>query len=240
MIKKTVGLVFADGMEYSPFENFAVEKGGVKSVRFGNESIEFSLQEGDKEIRVVGVKCGIGKVNAAAATALLISADKADYIMNAGLSGAVSGCKREDMVLGTSYVECDYDLTAIGYKLGEKPDGQTYIYSADETLLKLGEMSKGLKKGKLGTGDIFLTDSVKKNLYKQTFDINAFDMETAAIASVCDKCGVPFMSIRKISDDADDAAGESYREMNDRQEVCLTEVVSNIINRMFGEDSVWG
>lgn len=239
MMQKTIGLVFADGMEYSPFEKFAVGKGGVKSIRFGNESVEFKLEKNDREIRVIGVKCGIGKVNAAAATALLICDDKADYIMNAGLSGAVSGCKREDMVLGTSYVECDYDLTAIGYGLGEKPDGQRYIYSADETLLKLGEMSKGLKKGKLGTGDIFLTDSVKKNLYKETFGINAFDMETAAIASVCDKCGVPFMSVRKISDDADDGAGESYREMNERQEACLTEVISNIITRMFGEDSVW-
>ena len=239
MMKKTVGLVFADGMEYAPFEKFAEENGGVKSVRYGNESVEFTLGRDDREIRVIGVKCGIGKVNAASATALLISADKADYIMNAGLSGAVSGCKREDMVIGTSYVECDYDLTAIGYKLGEKPDGQNYIYSADEMLIRLGEMSQGLLKGKLGTGDIFLTDSVKKNLFKDTFGINAFDMETAAIASVCDKCGIPFMSIRKISDDADDSAQESYREMNDRQETCLTEVLSNIINRMLDEISVW-
>ncbi len=239
MMKRTVGLVFADGMEYSPFEIFAMGNGGVKSIRFGNESIEFKLEKNDRQITVIGVRCGIGKVNAAAATASLISADNADIIMNAGLSGAVSGCKREDIVLGTTYVECDYDLTAIGYKLGEKPDGQKYIYSVDDTLLRLGEMSKGLKKGKLGTGDIFLTDSVKKNLYKETFDISAFDMETAAIASVCDKCGVPFMSIRKISDDADDTAEENYREMNDRQEACLTEVISNIIARMFDESSVW-
>lgn len=238
-MKKTVGLVFADGMEYSPFEKFAEENRGVRSIRYGNESIEFTLEKGDRKIRVIGVKCGIGKVNAASATALLISADNADYIMNAGLSGAVSGCNREDIVLGTAYVECDYDLTAIGYKPGEKPDGQKYIYQADEMLLRLGSMSRGLMKGRLGTGDIFLADSVKKNYYKETFGINAFDMETGAIASVCDKCSVPFMSIRKISDDADDSAEGSYREMNDRQETCLTEVLSNIISRMFDEDSVW-
>lgn len=239
MMKRTVGLVFADGMEYSPFENYALENEGKKKIRHGNESIEFDLIEDGKTITVIGVKCGIGKVNAASATAMLIVEDKADYIMNAGLSGAVSGCQREDIVLGTTYVECDYDLTSIGYKPGEKPDGQPYIYKADSTLLKLGEMSRGLIKGGLGTGDIFLTDNEKKRYFKEVFSISAFDMETGAIASVCQKCDIPFLSVRKISDDADDCAEESYREMNDRQEECLTQLLDNIIRRMFKEASIW-
>ena len=61
-MKKTVGLVFADGMEYSPFEKFAEENRGVRSMRYGNESIEFTLEKGDREIRVIGVKCGIARL----------------------------------------------------------------------------------------------------------------------------------------------------------------------------------
>ena len=40
------------------------------------------------------------------------------------------------------------------------------------------------------------------------------DMETAAIASVCDIADIPFASIRRISDDAGESALDSYRAMN--------------------------
>ena len=164
--------------------------------------------------------------------------DKADYILNAGLSGAVTGLRKEDFVAGESYVECDFDLTPLGFKVGEKP-GQDFVYEADKTLLELVTQSKGIKTGKLGTGDFFLADKDKKKFYLDTFGICAFDMETAAIASVCHKAGVPMLSLRKISDDAGDAASESYREMNDRAEDSLTMVLDSLFSRMLKHDEIW-
>lgn len=236
---KNIGLVFADSMEYSPFLSYAKEKGGEEFTLRGNDAVTFSLEGDGRKLVITGVKCGIGKVNAASATAFLISDMKAECILNAGLSGAVSGLKREDMVAAETYVECDYDLTSIGYGLGVKPDGQEYILKADEKLLSYALESKGIIKVKVGTGDIFLTDSVRKKLYHDTFGIGAFDMETAAIASVCEKCGVPMVSVRKISDDADDCSVEDYREMNDRQESCLTELLESILIRLMADDSQW-
>ncbi len=238
-MRKTIGLIFADSMEYAPFEKYATQFSPQTKIRHSNESLEYLKKDGEREISVIAVKCGIGKVNAASSAAYLIGEDKADIIMNAGLSGAVSKCRREDMIIGTTYIECDFDLTAIDYKLGEKPDGQRYLYPADELLLSLAGEIPSLKEGKLGTGDIFLTSSEKKEKYKNEFGINAFDMETAAIASVCDKAEIPFLSIRKISDDADDAAVETYREMNERQEACLTEVLSQIIDKLLKCDKIW-
>ncbi len=232
---KVAGLIFADSMEYSPFLSWAKEKGGKEALRRGNESVELTLTQGENCLKVVAVKCGIGKVNAASATAFLIADDKADFILNAGLSGAIQGLHREDMVAATSYIECDFDLTAIGYALGVKADGQKYLYEADERLLGYALESKGIKKAKCGTGDIFLADPVKKELYKNTFSIDAFDMETAAIAGVCDKSGVPMLSLRKISDDAGEEAYDTYREMNERQENCLTELVANILSRYLSD-----
>ncbi len=236
---KNIGLVFADSMEYSPFLDFAKEKGGNEFVLRGNDAVSFTIEKNGRKLIVTGVKCGIGKVNAGSATSFLISDCKAEYILNAGLSGAVSGLKREDMVAAETYVECDYDLTAIGYDLGVKPDGQEYILKADEKLLSYALQSNGIIKTKVGTGDIFLTDSVRKKLYSDTFGIGAFDMETAAIASVCEKCGVPMLSVRKISDDADDCSVEDYREMNDRQEACLTELLESILIRLLDDESQW-
>ncbi len=231
-MKITVGTVFADSMEYAPFLAWAQTQSFSQGLLYGNECVTVRLSKGGRELEIIAVKCGIGKVNAAAATAYLISDKKADIILNAGLSGAVANLKREDMVAGESYVECDYDLTAIGKALGEKCDGQPHILYADKKLLSYALESKGIKSAKLGTGDIFLTDGVKKKLFYDTFGVEAFDMETGAIASVCQKAEIPMLSLRKISDDADDDALENYREMNDRQESCLTELLVNIFDRI--------
>lgn len=229
---KTVGILFADSMEYSPFLAWAKQAGCTEAIRRGNDSCELTVTKGESAIKVIAVRCGIGKVNAASATAFLISDDKVDYILNAGLSGAVQKLKREDMIALDTFVECDFDLTAIGYEPGVKPDGQEYIYHSDEKLMSYALMSRGIIKSNAGTGDIFLTDKDKKNYYKKCFNIESFDMETAAIAGVCHKCGVPMLSLRKISDDADDCSVQDYKDMNDRQEACLTELLVNILNRM--------
>lgn len=234
----TVGVVFADSMEYAPFIDWAKTQTGIKEGKlFGNDSVELTVENCGRKMRIVGVKSGIGKVNAAAATAYLIASEKADIILNAGLSGAVSGLKREDMVAGESYIECDFDLTAIGYGPGEKCDGQKSLLEADGRLLSYALQSEGIKKAPCGTGDIFLSDPVKKEFFKKTFSISSFDMETGAIASVCDKAGVPMLSLRKISDDADDSSVEDYREMNNRKESCLTELLVSIFGRILADES---
>ncbi len=234
-MKKTVGLIFADEMEYAPFLSWAKDNGAKEEKRHGNDSVVTSIKKGGNELSLVAVKCGIGKVNAASATAYLIGEDKADYILNAGLSGAVSRLKREDMIAAKSHIECDFDLTAIGYAPGVKADGQRYFYEADEKLLSYALKSEGITAAATGTGDIFLADKDKKEFYKNTFRIEAFDMETAAIASVCDKAQIPMLSLRKISDDADDASVDDYREMNNRQESCLTELLVNILDRLIAD-----
>ena len=64
-------------------------------------------------------------------------------------------------------------------------------------------------------------------------------METGAIASVCYKCDVPFLSIRKVSDDAAENSPEDYREMNDKAEASLIEVVSRLLDEIFVQDAFW-
>lgn len=228
---KKIGVILADTQEYLPFVRFYSSRPSKEVLVGANKTVIYEADESGKEI--VAMHCGIGKVNAALAASALIYRFGCDVILNAGLSGAVSGVRREELVAGSSYVECDFDLTAIGYDLGVKPDEES-VRKTDEKLLEfaLSLSDYHVKQGALGTGDIFLSDSVKKNMYKEKFGIAAFDMETAAIAAVCDKNNVPFLSVRKISDDADDASGEDYREMNNREEAVLAKVISKIIEKI--------
>lgn len=233
-----IGAVFADEMEYAPFLAYAQQLGCRTMDKRGNTALVTQLSQGERRLEIHAVQCGIGKVNAASAASFLIADDGAQMIVNAGLSGAVAGFRRGDLVAGTTHVECDFDLSAIGLPAGQKP-GQEWLYHADETLLRFALAHEGIKEGQLGTGDFFLTDPATKQLYRERFHINAFDMETAAIASVCYKSGVPFLCLRKISDDADDAAVEQYREMNDRAEDTLTNVLDGVFYRILAEDSLW-
>lgn len=219
-----IGVVIADDMEFSPLLESAKHLGLTHGKIHSFDSVSFTL--GGREIKAV--KCGVGKVNAAAATALLIEREKPDCIINIGLSGGVKGVNRGTVFAGTSFRECDFDLSALGYKKGVKP-GQDYVYEADGELLSKIPQNSGIRLLKCGTGDFFITkDSIKEEFYN-LFDINTFDMETGAIASVCHSCSVPFLSIRKISDDSEDSAAEDYRQMNDLAETALSDIMLKII-----------
>ena len=222
-----IGIVIADNEEYNPLLTRALEMGGTTGLIRGRDCVKWNI--GDKEI--IATYCGIGKVNAATATAYLIADEKCEIILNAGLSGAMSGVHRGELIAGESYVECDFDVTPIGYPLGAKP-GQDYIWQADDRLLAIAMTIPGMKQGKLGCGDFFLTDSAKKELYIDTFGVNAFDMETGAIASVCHYAGVPFFAFRKCSDNADDTAMDDYTDMNDGKNIILADILLEILKKI--------
>lgn len=238
-MKKTVGILFADAMEYAPFVKYALGAGAAEETKRGRRAVRLSMSNEKNTLEIIAVECGVGKVNAAAATAFLIADDRADFILNAGLSGAISKVKREDIVAGESSVECDFDLRAIGYELAVKPDGEKYIHKADERLVRCAKKIDGVVTGRLGTGDIFLADSEKKQQLKEMFGLIAFDMESAAIAAVCGRNGVPVLSVRKISDNADDASRDDYSEMNERAEDCLTQILVKIMKMMLEEEEFW-
>ncbi len=223
-----IGFVIADEYEYEPFKKFASEFKFTEFKALTNNCIRFNFKE---NIEVVGVECGIGKVNAAIATMYLTETEKVDIVLNVGLSGAIQNVKKGFIVAGSSYTECDFDLTAIGYELGVKPQ-KKYVYEADEKLISIAKECSVDYCGALGTGDIFLADSTLKEKFRKRYDICSFDMETGAIAAVCHKANVPFLALRKISDDCDEGAVESYRELNDKKEVHLSEVSREILEKL--------
>lgn len=172
----------------------------------------------------------MGKVNSAFACTLALSKEYFDGVFSIGYSGAVSGLSKNDIIAGESYTECDFDLTPIGYEPGEKIKGKKYVFEADENLLNCAKNSiAGIKTGKLGTGDFFLTDTMKRDYYRDTFGIHAFDMETGAAASVCNALSVPFLAIRKISDDADDAASSEYRETLTNTDKTFSDILLSLV-----------
>ncbi len=226
-----VGIIVADVDEYSPFEAF-IENGEYENITFlKRKGHRFSVKKETSTAQVTSFLCGIGKVNAAAAAMHLID-DGCDIILNYGLSGGISNIARGEITAPDKFLEHDFDLSGIGYKLCEKPL-QEYIYYADEKLLNAAKkVVKNLKKGTAVSGDHFICDSKVRDSLKNNFSAMSCDMETAAIAYVCSFSGVPFLALRRISDDAGESATESYREMNSQDDTLLSDYLIEIIKEI--------
>lgn len=179
---------------------------------------------------VVGVICGIGKVNASICTQILISEFKCTHILNTGVAGGIKpGVKFKDIVLAEDLIQHDVDVTKFGHKLGEIPYIGTHSFKCDENLLNIAksvceEMVKenpsfNIHVGRIVTGDQFIADnSMSDRLYK-TFDALACEMESGSIAQACYLNEVPFLIIRAISDNGGDIAGdEFYKFLKDAAE----------------------
>ncbi len=226
-----VGIIIADIDEYKPFSEW-IEKGEYTDYTVLNrKGHKFTLTNEKGTAEVYTILCGIGKVNAAAAAMHFVDIG-CDYILNYGLSGGISGIARGEITAPNKFLEHDFDLSGIGYALCEKPL-QEYIYPADEKLLSIAkELIDGLKFGTAVSGDHFICDSQTRDSLKDNFSATSCDMETAAIAYVCAFSGVPYLSLRRISDDAGEDATESYRKMNSMDDTLLFEYLIKIIKEL--------
>lgn len=184
---------------------------------------------------VVLARVGIGKVNAAMVTTLLLDRFQPQEILFTGIAGALSPELRTgDIVIATRTAQHDLgSLTAAGMeRWGARPASDTtanpVFFPADSLLLRVAtaagqglalaplEDRRGGPKprvttGTVLTGDVFLQSSGHAKALREDLGGDAVEMEGAAVAQVAWQWGrVPVLVIRSISDGADEAAPESY------------------------------
>ena len=158
--------------------------------------------------KIIVVKCGVGKVNAARVTQILIDTFNVKCVINVGAAGALNPFLNiGDIVIGEKLIQHDFDITAFDHDKGYITGVGDYIYSDSELIEKfenaannLKEKDYKIKKGIIATGDIFCTDIEMKNKIFSKFDADCVEMEGAAIAQVCYLDKIPFIVIRSISD----------------------------------------
>ena len=169
---------------------------------------------------VVLVRCGIGKVNAALCTQILISEFKVDAVVNTGVAGALhNDLDVYDIVISTDAIQHDFDTTVFGDKKGMIPRMDNSIFVADERLVEAAYKSSieevkthKVVKGRVVSGDIFISSKELKDELVREFAGYCGEMEGAAIAHVCYVNETPFVIIRAMSDKADGGADVTYDE----------------------------
>lgn len=167
---------------------------------------------------VVLLQSGIGKVNAAMATTILIERFQPTKVINTGSAG---GFAKElevgDIVISSEVVHHDVDVTGFNYELGQVP-GMPTTFSADESLIKqvrqiLGDYDIRNEIGLIGTGDVFMNQPEKIQAVLDYFPtMLAAEMEGAAIAQVCHQYEIPFVIIRALSDIAGVESSMTFNE----------------------------
>lgn len=140
------------------------------------------------------IVCGVGKVNAAAATQYALDTFGPRAIINIGVAGGLNGSVKIGGIYGISRaVQYDFDLTQLnGTDIGTL-DEYTENYL---TLTADGRYPQR----KLATGDRFNDSAADYGLLTETLGADIRDMECGAIVQTCLHAGKKCLAYKIISD----------------------------------------
>ena len=164
-------------------------------------ALEIETQEKLKDYDVLYT--GVGKVNATFALTRkfgkLGSYIPYSLVVNYGTAGSRK-IKKGKLVDCTKFIQRDMDVTGLGFMRGETPfedDPPITIETPKDVFNPIG------RRATCGSGDNFVED--KTNYYGEVVDMEAY-----ALAKVCYKRQVPFISFKYITDGADEQAHEDW------------------------------
>ena len=152
---------------------------------------------------VIACAGGVGKVNAAMATQLMISLYQPDLILNAGVAGCFEHAEIGDLVLAEQFMQHDFDTSNIGDEEGfVSTVNCTYFPTSDFDKAKAATDKVGMpyRTGLVASGDWFGVDCERSRHIAEKFHPLLCEMEGCAIAQVCMRNEVPFMSLKSVSD----------------------------------------
>ncbi len=181
-----IGLISAMEEELALFRKHLV---GEKTVPHCGIDFHFGRLEGRE---VVLLRCGVGKVNAAIATQVLVDRFNAESVIFTGLAGTlVPYLNRGDIVVSSSVVQHDVDLSAFGRRVGELPDlaraidaDQKLVHAAAEVCDRVTADYPDRKTvvGTIASGDSFVADPDKIRWLQHEFGAVAVEMAAVSLA----------------------------------------------------------
>lgn len=185
-------------MEAAPF--LAQLPADHRVVKLGNQQFHFGP---DYLVAITS----IGLANAAAGTArALILAEDADLVIAAGTCGGLhTDIEVGNIAVATNAIYSMADATAFGYEPGQVP-GMPVSYNA----LTVPQLDMVHMTGRVISADAFITAANVDAARGRFPEAIATDMETAAMAQTCFAAGVPWISLRAVSDLCGPSAGQDF------------------------------
>ncbi|UMT77096.1 5'-methylthioadenosine/S-adenosylhomocysteine nucleosidase [Staphylococcus roterodami] len=191
-----------------------------------------------QEKEVVITQSGIGKVNAAISTTLLINKFKPDIIINTGSAGALDeSLNVGDVLISDDLKYHDADATAFGYEFGQIPQMPATFESSKSLIEKVSQVVQqqqlSAKVGLIVSGDSFIGSVEQRQKIKKVFpNAMAVEMEATAIAQTCYQFKVPFVVVRAVSDLANGEAEISFEAFLEKAAVSSSQTVEALVSQL--------
>lgn len=146
---------------------------------------------------------GVSKVNAAMAAEIFCLKYGVELILNAGVAGCTTDLPTGSLVVASEFVQHDVDTTAVGDPIGlvstvNRVEFPTWAPEKCVEILKT--LGFSAVTGRVATGDWFATKTPRAEWIRDTFSPLLVEMEGCAIAQVCLRSGVKFVSVKSVSD----------------------------------------
>ena len=151
------------------------------------------------------VRSGIGKVNAAVCTQVLIDHFAVDCVINVGVAGGLY----KDLRIGDIVISSD----AVQHDMEGIDGANIYV-------------------GRIASGDQFIADRDRKNRIIKLFNAYCAEMEGAAVAHTCYLNRIPFVVIRSISDNANGEAGMDFAEFSKHAALNSARIVEAMVKEL--------
>jgi adenosylhomocysteine nucleosidase len=213
-----------------------------KEMTVGNKEIKAKMEFFSGNLwgnQVVVVTCGIGKVNAAVCTQVLVDDFKVDKVINVGVAGGIGEhIYPGDVVIATDLVQHDMDTSAFGDKLGQIPRMDTFDFKCDAELVETAKAAcdevRDFKSfvGRIVSGDQFIASVEKIRWLQLEFGALACEMEGGSIAHVCYLNSIPFVVIRSISDNANNGAHMDFEKFTPIAVNNSINILKNMLKRL--------
>ena len=152
---------------------------------------------------IIAAAGGVGKVNAAMATQLLIDRYAPELIFNAGIAGTLEDIKPYTLLLPTSFIQHDVDTTAVGDPIGFVSTVEKVEFPCayvEESRAILDELGFKYSVGRVASGDWFAVNGERARFIHKTFCPTLVDMEGCAVAQVAYRARIPFIALKCVSD----------------------------------------
>jgi adenosylhomocysteine nucleosidase len=146
---------------------------------------------------------GVSKVNAAMAAEIFCLKYGVDLILNAGVAGCATDLPIGSLVVASEFVQHDVDTTAVGDPIGLVSTVNQVAFPTwepERCALLLQRLGFSVVTGRVATGDWFATKGERSAWIRDTFHPLLVEMEGGAIAQVCLRNGVKFLSLKSVSD----------------------------------------
>lgn len=226
-----IGIIFAMKEEIDALKKYLVINNEVKYY-------DLVFYEGTIEGKsCVLVECGVGKVNAARTTQVLIDKFDVDKVINIGVAGGVdSTLSVGDIIIGEKLVQHDFDITPFDHEKGYIPNVGVYMDAdknmVDKAISVIKDIDISYRSGVIASGDIFCTLTSMSEKINHKFNALCTEMEGAAVSQVCVLCGVPFLVIRSISDVVNNDNVVTYEEFVKSSSEVVADFMKNLISNL--------